>query len=674
MLDRQIQPGIGMSRLTSFLLSLLLLLCFHTAAEVWLPSHSDDDIPDINTARQTFAVDQPELILIDPGQVLYSFNPSLDSIAIFNQQLDMHWQTGSGAVLSFPANQLVWLKLRFYNPQPTRQTWLLELRWPNIDHIDFYQGFGAYDDNHQFRILDVTHHSAGLHTGASDYWRNNSTMLFPVTIDAQEHGDVLLRLESRQLLFAPLYLWPEESFYDYQLVNLSIYALATGMIVALLLYNLALLFYTRDRSYLFYCAYMVFAILYLLSTTGSGRYMIWGEYPWFTQNAYNLGIHGCFLFGTLFVRYFLEIRQHGGWLLFANNFCLYAWGVSSWLLLIGLPSPSWLIDQLAIGTLLIAIPMALELLRRGVRAARYFLLAWFSLIVASLLSIMTLKGYLPLTPLTQYAAPAGFVTESILLAVALAARINDERRLRDEARHRAYALQLEINEKRQQALDSKQRLLEMEKNANRELERKVSERTRELQQLTASLESANRELASLSITDALTGISNRRYFDQHLESELQRARRSHKTLALILVDIDHFKKVNDSWGHPVGDICLRRIASDLALLCQRNGDCIARYGGEEFALILPECSLEDACRRIDQIRVDIASRPVETGERLISINISAGVTLWQPAHPISADILTCQADAALYTAKNNGRNRVVSYDPAHFGDKEAPTR
>jgi diguanylate cyclase (GGDEF)-like protein len=184
------------------------------------------------------------------------------------------------------------------------------------------------------------------------------------------------------------------------------------------------------------------------------------------------------------------------------------------------------------------------------------------------------------------------------------------------------------------------------------LEKIVTERT-------AALEASNRQLAALNITDALTGIANRRHFDDRLQSEWNRARRSGRPLALLLLDIDHFKAYNDHYGHRGGDACLQRVAKVLAASVHRAGDTVARYGGEEFAVLLPDCSDQDALALGEKIcqTFQTAALPHAKAESGI-VSVSIGVKSLVPSETTSPEELIGKADEALYEAKKRGRNRV----------------
>jgi diguanylate cyclase (GGDEF)-like protein len=162
-----------------------------------------------------------------------------------------------------------------------------------------------------------------------------------------------------------------------------------------------------------------------------------------------------------------------------------------------------------------------------------------------------------------------------------------------------------------------------------------------------------------SVLDPLTGLFNRRHFDAALKRELARARRKNVPVSLVLVDIDHFKRVNDDYGHAIGDAVLRTIAQQLRLGI-REGDIACRYGGEEMVLLLPECTAADASKRAEAIRVALAGiTPNPEGEGPESVTASFGVAAY-PVHAQDAEALFWAADKALYRAKQYGRNRVVA--------------
>lgn len=178
---------------------------------------------------------------------------------------------------------------------------------------------------------------------------------------------------------------------------------------------------------------------------------------------------------------------------------------------------------------------------------------------------------------------------------------------------------------------------------------------------TAALRKAHQQMRELVDTDALTGAASRRNFVKQLETELQRAHRYGPSLCLLMLDIDHFKHINDSLGHPVGDEVLREFAA----LCKgvlRSHDLLGRLGGEEFAVMLPHTDLEGACCVAEKLRLAIAGAAIPTAKGEVSITVSIGVAISQPNEE-GASRLTVRADNALYAAKQSGRNKVCIEQP-----------
>ena len=166
----------------------------------------------------------------------------------------------------------------------------------------------------------------------------------------------------------------------------------------------------------------------------------------------------------------------------------------------------------------------------------------------------------------------------------------------------------------------------------------------------------------IGLTDELTGLSNRRMFNYLIEREINRSRRYRRPLSLVMIDIDHFKKINDTWGHPVGDLVLRELGG-LMRENFRRLDVPVRYGGEEFAVILPETSLEEAINFAERFRVKVEKATFMNGRERIPVTISLGVaTIGNSpiAEDLDADTLLQMADRALYQAKQSGRNRIAA--------------
>ncbi len=183
-----------------------------------------------------------------------------------------------------------------------------------------------------------------------------------------------------------------------------------------------------------------------------------------------------------------------------------------------------------------------------------------------------------------------------------------------------------------------------------------------IKKLQDELKRSNELLLELSNTDHLTGLFNRRYMMEALDKEVQRSIRKGGNLSLILLDIDHFKQVNDNFGHLQGDAVLQKVA--LQLQSELRGyDCAARYGGEEFVAILPDSTLKEAVFVADRIRLAVQVTKFSEPLSKLSLTVSLGVACFSPERSPTVDRFIKQADDALYLAKANGRNRVEFLEP-----------
>ena len=192
---------------------------------------------------------------------------------------------------------------------------------------------------------------------------------------------------------------------------------------------------------------------------------------------------------------------------------------------------------------------------------------------------------------------------------------------------------------------------------NLELEARI--RTgRRIVELQAELIAAREALRAQATTDALTGIANRRTILDMLGKELDRCRRAKTACAVVFVDLDHFKQVNDTYGHPAGDEVLRQAAATLRAIL-RPYDLVGRYGGEEFVVVLPGCEVEGARAAAERLRAAVAGTAITAGGARLQVTCSMGVAAATSANAWDRDRLLSEADAALYRAKREGRDRVV---------------
>jgi diguanylate cyclase (GGDEF)-like protein len=183
--------------------------------------------------------------------------------------------------------------------------------------------------------------------------------------------------------------------------------------------------------------------------------------------------------------------------------------------------------------------------------------------------------------------------------------------------------------------------------------------TEKAERLSLELQAANDRLRELVFRDGLTDLYNHRYFQETIEKEINRSDRYEHPFALIMFDIDQFKKINDTYGHQVGDLVLQAVSKEIAQIT-RKSDVLARYGGEEFVLILPETTLPQALIKAESYRSAIEKLAISVDNTTIRTTISLGVASYKPGRPMKKDELIEAADQALYASKQSGRNRISS--------------
>jgi diguanylate cyclase (GGDEF)-like protein len=273
-------------------------------------------------------------------------------------------------------------------------------------------------------------------------------------------------------------------------------------------------------------------------------------------------------------------------------------------------------------------------LRRGGSQAKYFMLAWSMLLIGGAMYVMQNQGLIPSVFIAQYGLQIGSALEVLLFSFALA--------------HRMKLLQDEN--------------VRIQREATENLERRVQQRTLELDGALANLSDAHQRLKDLSRIDGLTGIKNRAHFSEQVAIEWQRNMRDKNALGILMIDIDHFKKINDTFGHLGGDLCLKEVAHTLAHKVHRISDDAFRFGGEEFIVMLPNTDFKGAMHMGEVMRKAIEALVIVLDGTRVPLTISVGVACMAPIPGAPVDALIGCADKALYQAKNGGRNRVCGAD------------
>ncbi|MGP0170859.1 sensor domain-containing diguanylate cyclase [Pseudomonas sp. NCHU5208] len=564
-------------------------------------------------------------MLEDPSQAL-----TLKEVRAAAQEGRFRYQQGSGAsfALGF-TRSAYWFRLVLGNSSDVPFTRLLVVDNPRISQVDAYipDGQGGY---------------RGWLTGADRPFTtkayDNRNFVFPVALPARSQQVIYLRVQSSIGLLVPLQLWSPQAFQAYERDDYMARSGYMGIAVAMILFNLMLFIALRERIYLLYVTFVLSAVGLL--TIKNGMAPDWSLFG-FTLNS-NVAYYSsaslalCAL--MLFMRQMLQTPRLLPWgdRLLLAMIALYL--VSPLIYALALPQVSRVAIVLNLLTALMMIAIAVACALKRQRSAYFFLAAFGLLILGGASTTLRAMGILPTNVFTVDGLQLGSSLEMLLLAFALADRINVMR----QEKMRAQAQLLQAQE---QLVDSLQR-------SERELEQRVQERTQELQVL-------NQRLENLSMTDALTGIGNRRQFDAMLAQQWHQAQRNATPLALAVLDVDWFKPYNDLYGHPLGDACLRQIAQALEATLGRSTDFVARYGGEEFVFLAPMTDLAGALQRAEQLIAAVRALNLpHSGSPYGQVTLSIGVAVMQATPQHDRQQLLERADAALYRAKQRGRNRV----------------
>lgn len=560
--------------------------------------------------------------------------PSHDASEPGQLPADMDWTPANGRDLVFShTRSIYWVHLHIANLGSERAAWYLKLGYPLLDEVTLWQ---EGDDTTQRLVT-------GDQRPFSDRPVDYRHFLFPVTLDAGETRSLTLRVHSNGALNVPLSLeTAEEVIVDSNHLTLT-HGLFYGALLVFAVFNL-LLFFSAGTTYYFYNAFYLAALgLFLFAMGGFANQYFWPDSPGFANMSIPLSLALCALAMLMFGRSFLEVERGT---VSAKILSGEAWLCIGLLVLsVVLPyNKSILLNTtLALAVIASLFVIAAVRWRQGYQPATWYLLAWLIMLVGGLIYAMAAFGYL-----------TDFLAREAMMQVAVGGQVI----LLNYAMVQRWRL---LNQK----------LLDVEHNARTELEFKVHERTAQLRNTMRELEKANRKLSSLSLNDALTGLHNRRYLDNILPELCGEARRSGQPLALALVDADHFKSINDTWGHGFGDTCLQFIAEVLTRHVKRPRDVAIRFGGEEFALLLPGTDAAGALKVCIALLEDLAETPIPAPDGSdVRITLSAGIATLESGE--DQGHLFDRADQALYRAKHAGRNRVMMSGTDQEQSAQAP--
>ncbi|MBJ7536177.1 sensor domain-containing diguanylate cyclase [Marinomonas transparens] len=435
---------------------------------------------------------------------------------------------------------------------------------------------------------------------ATHQWMYRGIGIFDIELQPQELRTLYVKSETFSHQWLSLFLYDEEQSKRALQDSFSDIALMVGMLLALVVYNILLFFSSRRKESLFYACYLVSSSIWIALSYGllANWFGIYGSVALYWQ----LTLMGMPIFLILFMINVFETK---------TKYPLEHWALCLMMALLSIEFVYGIFNirgallyssSLAALMMVVTTSVGISLQIKKNPIARYFLFGHMLFVAFSGLAVLFYKGIAEFSYLASHGVGVGVMLESLVLATIIAYRV---------------------------------KLLESMK-ANQE------------------------ELKLLAATDPMTQLYNRRYFNTEADFQLELAKQSKQPLSIAVLDIDFFKRVNDNYGHAVGDQVIIQVAKSLKELC-RTKDIVARFGGEEFVVLLPNTAADDAFNIIENIRRSLGEMVMQVeGKNNLTFTISAGVSaVAQRQNGIEKALAF--ADDALYEAKNSGRNRSCLY-------------
>ncbi|MBW8369290.1 MAG: diguanylate cyclase [Arenimonas sp.] len=583
--------------------------------------------PSLAADRIVLAADQPSRSLAP--HLTYRVDPDgrTDAAAMFARAARGQFMPmpKEGTAFGFTKGAY-WFHGQVFNDSRIEQRWLLVLHYPLLDNVDVYVRYPDGRVEHMASGDTLPFSARSIRYRHPNFW---------LDLPQRTEVDLLVRVSSRSSMQVPLAVYTPTAFAEFERDSQFGIGLFYGILLALFCYNLVLWLSLRDASHFWYMCHVGGFGLVMFCLNGLAFEYLWPNSPWWANQAIPVSMAISQIAMHQFCRVFLELKQR------QPNADRVSLALIAFYIAMGLAS-FFLDYRDAVRPMTLAVfpgalyilYLAINAIRRGYAPAKIFLLAWAFLLVGTALYASVSFGLLEKNFLTEYGIQVGSALEMILLSFALAYRYA---RLRGE----------------------NERLVQEH---NEQLERHVARRTSELSTALEQLAEANQRLRESNRRDALTGLFNRRHFRDMFEHQLSRAGEHGQPLGVLLIDLDHFKRINDTYGHLAGDECLRWLGRCLHESLVEYGALLARFGGEEFVVVIPDVQGERLLCIAEQLRKRICDDPVRYAGNNIRMSASIGAFLIRPGSGISADQALHQADDALYAAKHAGRNRVHAAD------------
>lgn len=562
-----------------------------------------------------------ELNLFDYLDVYIDFDKNLSIQEISDASNRHFFRPVSELGNSFGFSDAVyWVRFSLDTQEIEDKTFLLELAFPLIDKLTFY----FPQNKNMFRHKEMGDAVAFCKRDI-DY-RN---FVIELPLKTGKKTTYYMRLESTGSIQIPLFLWTQEAFISHIEKTNFIIGGYYGTMFLLMLMALVAFMKVRKKLFIYYVFYISSFLIFQLSLNGFIYQYLLSKYPYANALFLPISVGAVVIGGLIFSSEFLQIWRREHKYLKLAFLTLMSMGVFT--IVFSLFGDYRRALEVATITGFLLPPLVLVASLRswhvGYSPARYFLLAWSLLLFGVFISGLLHLGYVSNNFFTVYSMQIGSTLEVILLGYAMFDQVTLLNKEKEDATLQANRYLNQINEG---------------------LEGLVLERTKEL-------EEKNRQLKELSIHDSMTGLLNHNTSIEHLKMIKNSVKRYDDSLAVIMLDIDLFKNINDNYGHPAGDKVIISIA-DILKESLRDSDICGRYGGEEFILILDRIEREQAYALAERIRKKILLLKIDEIDNIV-ISASFGLSIYDKNR--SDQDLILEADKALYQAKKEGRNKVV---------------
>lgn len=585
---------------------------------------------------------------IAPHSVYYEDLSGSEIISGITGLSDISWRKTEDDTLSFGITESsYWFRFNLTSRISTNL--LLAIDNPGFDSVEMYVV------NNSPASYSKSYSKSGYRTPHQVSALIHPTPLLPITLNSGDDLTLYLKASNSGIFNLPLKLWQTESFYQEYADQHLARGTFLGAWLAVLLFNIGFYALTRHKLLASFSMLILLFGIHQTSSLGLTNQPWWLGYPDRINAVSILSFSLGLILLCDFANRLLNLKVYHK----AGEMTLRVLATLCFLLI-----PAYMLFTHGSVIFLLAclsIPVAGAVLLLGIihglqgnRTALYASAGWCLFLIGMISKALFTLEFIPAYLIIGEINSIGFILLSGLLSVVVIREVQKS------------------NKKYQPGLVTSQSdNSRVRKNSTADVRNLVSDRTKELESALEELSQVNDTLREYNTIDSLTRVKNRHYFDTNYEQEWRRAVRGKYALSMLLIDVDHFKAINDTYGHLAGDECLKKVASSISSVIKRPGDILARYGGEEFIIVLPYIANKNACSLAQEIRERVKTMTLNLDGQEIHVTISIGVSSTTPEEKNNCKDLISSADIALYQAKNDGRDQIHNAGEITAGNSHA---